>query len=168
MKVKFKKLHKDAVLLKYAREGDAGMDLITVTDPVVTEKYIEYKFGLSMEIPKGFAAFIFPRSSISKTDLELCNAVGIIDSGYRGEIQVRFNFNQITFDMIRHFIVDVNGTTYIDGQKIIKNYINRLTMYKKGDKIAQMIILPIPKIEPEWSDELSETVRGSGGFGSTD
>lgn len=139
MKVKFKKLHEDAVLPSYAKDGDAGLDMTAISfefgDGIVT-----YGTGLSAEIPSGHVGLIFPRSSVYKTDLTLSNCVGVIDSGYRGEIKAVFRDTD-------------------------KNGINKI--YFKGDRIMQMIIMPYPKIVPEWSDELSKTKRGSGGYGST-
>ena len=90
MKLNIKKLNKNAVIPTYAKEGDAGMDLV-ITDIKGENKYdITYGFGISIEIPEGFMGLVFPRSSIRKTDLVLSNSVGVIDSGYRGEIQVTF------------------------------------------------------------------------------
>jgi len=168
MKVKFKKMNEKAILPSYAKEGDAGLDLYPVEGPIFTEKYIEYDFGISVEIPKGFAGFLFSRSSISKTDLELCNSVGIIDSGYRGSIKARFNFNQFSLDFLQRFDIEVAGVTQYQRDKLIDKFMNKLSYFEEGKAILQLIIMPVPSIEPEWADELSETPRGSGGFGSTD
>lgn len=89
VQVKIKKLKKAAVVPKYAKPGDAGLDL-TATDVKSCEKYVEYGTGLAVEIPDGFAGFLLPRSSLSDYDLVLSNHVGLIDSGYRGEIKARF------------------------------------------------------------------------------
>ena len=89
MKLKIKKIHPDAVIPKYARPGDAGLDIVAIGKEI-TDKFIEYKTGLSLEIPEGHVCLIFPRSSISKKDLMLCNSVGVLDSGYRGELVFRF------------------------------------------------------------------------------
>jgi dUTP pyrophosphatase len=155
MKVKFKKLHEDAVLPSFAKPGDAGMDLTSVSDScsVISEDenlwyYVEYKTGLACEIPEGHVGLLFPRSSVSKTCLILANSVGVVDSGYRGEICLRFKVDAGTIGQTRppH---------------------TRPAKYKKGDKIGQLLIIPYPTIEPEFVDELSETERGAGGFGST-
>ena len=135
LKLKIKKIHPDAVIPKYAYEGDAGMDVIAV-DREITEDYIEYKTGLCFEIPDGYCMLVFPRSSISKKDLFLCNSVGLFDSSYRGELIIRFNKL---------------------GEKI----------YEIGERIAQIIILPYPKIEFKEVSELGETQRGEGGYGSS-
>ena len=136
MKVRIKKLNENAVIPTYAKEGDSGMDLV-ITDIKGENKYdITYGFGISMEIPEGFMGLVFPRSSIRKTDLILSNSVGVIDSGYRGEIQVTFK----------------------------KTGLNK---YEIGDRGAQLIIIPHPSIEFQEVEELTNTERGEGGFGST-
>ena len=90
MKVKIKKLHPKAVIPNYAKAGDAGMDLVITSIIGENKEDISYGFGISMEIPEGFLGLVFPRSSIRKYDLILSNAVGVIDSGYRGELQATF------------------------------------------------------------------------------
>ena len=139
MQVKIKKLHNNAVIPQYAKAGDAGMDLVATE---VTDGYgfsVTYGTGLAMEIPEGFVGLVFPRSSIRKYDLSLTNCVGVIDSGYRGEIQATFR-----------------KEAGIPSKR-----------YEVGDKIAQIIILPYPAIQFIETDELSDTERGEGGFGST-
>ena len=88
MILKIKKLNEEAVIPSYANIGDAGMDLTAVS---ITrgDRYIQYNTGLAVEIPAGYVGLLFPRSSISKKDQMLANSVGVIDSGYRGEIGVR-------------------------------------------------------------------------------
>jgi dUTP pyrophosphatase len=90
MKVNIKRLHENATIPFYAKESDAGMDLVITDIKGETEWDISYGFGISMEIPEGFMGLVFPRSSIRKTDLLLSNSVGVIDAGYRGEIQATF------------------------------------------------------------------------------
>jgi dUTP pyrophosphatase len=142
LKVKIKKLHPDAVIPKYAKPGDAGLDLVAIDDPELENYYgyVEYRTGLAIEIPEGYVGLIYPRSSISNVDLTLTNSVGVIDSGYRGEIRFRFK------------------VTFTKGNKEV---------YKRGDKIGQLIIMPYPKVELEQVEELSDSVRGSGAFGSS-
>ena len=99
VEVKIKKVHPDARIPKYAKPGDAGMDVVAVGKEV-TEKYVEYQTGLALEIPDGYVCLIFPRSSISKKDLTLCNSVGVLDSGYRGELILRFQkFGEDIYDV---------------------------------------------------------------------
>jgi dUTP pyrophosphatase len=136
MQVKIKKLSPEAVIPTYAKDGDAGMDLVITDIKGENKLFITYGFGISMEIPEGFMGLVFPRSSIRKTDLVLSNSVGVIDSGYRGEIQVTFK----------------------------KTGLNK---YEIGDRGAQIIIVPHPPIEFKEVDELTNTERGGGGFGST-
>lgn len=152
MKVKIKKLHPDAVIPSYAKKGDAGMDLTAVSNGEVTNQgTMMYKTGLSIEIPKGHVGLIFPRSSIFKSTGRMSNAVGVIDSGYRGELIFQFDMSIVEM-VIR-----------------LKKFRNEaeITPYKKGDRIGQLIIIPYPQIEFEEVDELSTTERGSGGHGST-
>lgn len=119
--------------------GDAGLDLVA-TSISFTDDFIEYGTNLAFEIPHGFVGLLFPRSSISKYDLNLCNSVGVIDSGYRGEVKLRF--------------------------KTTHNY-HPNKLYKVGDKVGQLVLVPFISPTLNIVDELTETKRGSGGFGST-
>ena len=141
MKVRIKKLSENAVIPTYAKSGDAGMDLVATSIISETDTQITFGIGLALEIPKGFVGLIFPRSSVRKTRLMLSNCVGVVDSGYRGELQATFN--------------KVNQNSIAEND------------YKVGDRIAQIMIIPHPPIEFEETDELSDTERGEGGFGST-
>ncbi len=170
MKVKFKKLHEAAVLPSYSKEGDAGMDLHAISRFVSTKKeneadYIEYGTGLSVEIPKGYVGLLFPRSSISKKDMILANSVGVIDSGYRGEITFRFKI-AATYDVIETVYADFVILKDIDENGEILNLFSQC-IYDIEDRVGQLIIIPYPEIETEWADELSQTQRGEGGYGST-
>jgi dUTP pyrophosphatase len=142
MKVKIKKLHPNAVIPTYAKEGDAGMDLVATSVISETHTQITYGLGVALEIPNGFVGLVFPRSSIRKTRLQLSNSVGVIDSGYRGELQATFN----------------KITTTLENQK---------NDYKVGDRVAQIMIIPHPSIDFQEVEYLSNTQRGEGGFGST-
>ena len=142
--VKVKKLHPDAVVPKYAKDGDAGMDLVATNIISNTTFDVTYGTGVAMEIPKGYVGLVFPRSSIRKTDLSLTNCVGVIDSGYRGEIQATFK--------------------KIFGKNDVR--LDELD-YNVGDRIAQIMIIPYPSVTFIEVDELSQTDRGEGGFGST-
>lgn len=90
MKVKIKKTREKVIIPKYAKSGDAGIDL-TAADKKIEEMWITYYTGLAMEIPKGYVGLLFPRSSVYKTGQRLANSVGVIDSGYRGEIMMKFS-----------------------------------------------------------------------------
>ena len=139
MKVGIKKLHPDAVIPKYAKPGDAGLDL-TATEIINDEGFqVTYGTGLALEIPLGYVGLIFPRSSVRNYQIDLSNCVGVIDSGYRGEIQFTFN-----------------KTGGVPSKK-----------YDVGERIGQIIILPYPEVEFVELDTLSNSERGEGGFGSS-
>lgn len=138
MKVKVKKLVDHAVIPSYSKPGDAGMDFTATTLEISAENQLwVYGTGIAIEIPKGYVGLVFPRSSIANKQLRLSNSVGVIDSGYRGEIKFKF---------------DCNDPRY---------------KYNIGDRIGQLIIIPYPSIELEEVEELSESVRGDSGYGST-
>ncbi len=142
--VKFRKLVSEAVTPRYAQAGDAGMDL-TATSFRITETFMEYGTGIAVEIPYGHVGLLFPRSSITKAPqgVSLKNSVGVIDSNYRGEILVRF---ELPYPGIKPYgIIPV-----------------------VGDKVAQLLVIPYPKVHLEEVQELSDSNRGEGGFGSTD
>lgn len=142
MQVRFKKLHEDAVIPAYAKPGDAGLDLTAISVDLDKE-ILTIGTGLAVEIPFGYVGLVFPRSSVYKMDLSLANCVGVIDSGYRGEIMCKF---RVHFDA---------------------NLFRNAMFYKPGDRVAQLLIMPYPAIEPVEVAELSQTARGEGGFGSS-
>lgn len=139
MQVKIKKTHKNAVIPSYAKDGDAGLDLTAVDFRTDEQGNYVYDTGIALEIPKGYVGLVFPRSSIADKELLLTNSVGVIDSGYRGSIKAKFK--------------PTNNTN--------------TNIYKVGDRIAQLIILPYPQINFEEVEKLSETERGDKGYGST-
>ena len=142
MQVKIKKLNPNAIIPSYAKVGDAGMDMVATRIINETLDSITYGTDIALEIPQGFVGLIFPRSSIRKTHLHLSNSVGVIDSGYRGELQATFK--------------KIQG---------ISN--NALDNYKVGDRIMQIMIIPHPTVDFVEVEELNNTERGEGGFGST-
>jgi dUTP pyrophosphatase len=89
LEIKIKKINENAIIPKYAHIGDAGMDVVAVGKEI-NKSFIEYRTGLSFEIPKNYVLLIFPRSSVSNKDLILSNCVGVLDSSYRGELIIRF------------------------------------------------------------------------------
>lgn len=143
MKLQFKKLHPDAIIPRYATKGAACFDLHALKDGLVpldgTHKTDTLRTGLAVEIPEGYAMLIYSRSGHGfKHDVRLANCVGVIDADYRGELMVK-----LTMDEDGYFVVN------------------------KGDRIAQAMIVPAPQWQIIEADELSETERGTGGFGST-
>lgn len=142
MKVKIKKLNDKAVMPTKAHATDAGFDLYCTSKEIDWgRRQLVCHTGLAFEIPEGYVGLLFPRSSLSNKPLMMANSVGVIDSGYRGEVTAEFNITDTRYSAFSH--------------------------YQEGDKIAQMIIIPYPEIEFEWADSLSETDRGTGGHGST-
>ena len=167
MKVRIKKLVPEAVAPHKAFESDAGFDLVATSYEFErkTGNFV-YGTGLAFEIPEGYVGLLFPRSSISKGDLALTNAVGVIDSHYRGEVTLKFKSTIRTVSLWsliklaltrKKNINDVSLSIINNGEKF----------YHIGDRIGQIIILPYPEIEFEEADELSRTDRGTGGYGST-
>ena len=140
MKVKIQKTHPNGKIPTYATDGSGAFDFYSAEDVVVHENYAKaINLGVAMEVPDGHVLLLFPRSSIGKnTWLRMANSVGVIDSDYRGTI---------------HALYENAGW-------------EDCFVYS-GERIAQGIIVPIPKVEFEEVEELSTTERGEGGFGST-
>lgn len=142
MKVRIKKLNEKAVIPTKAHATDAGFDLYCTSREVNWKKrQLVCHTGLAFEIPEGYVGLLFPRSSVSNKPLMMANSVGVVDSCYRGEVTAKFNITDTRQSAFSH--------------------------YQEGDRIAQMIIIPYPEIEFEEADSLSESDRGTGGYGST-
>ena len=137
----FQRLDPDAALPTRAHPGDAGLDLQAAVDVVVTPgERAMVGTGLAVAIPEGYAGLVLPRSGLaSRHGLTLANAPGLIDAGYRGEV-----------------IVAVVNLDREEAVRIVR-----------GDRIAQLVVVAMPDVAPGWVDELPETHRGDGGFGST-
>lgn len=142
MEVRIKKLSEKAVIPTYGSEFSAGADLYACLDEAVTIEpgnTLLIKTGLAMEIPEGYAGLIYARSGLaSKKGLAPANKVGVVDADYRGEIMVALH-----------------------------NHSNTAAIVEPDERIAQMVIAPFLKAEYTVAEELSDTVRGAGGFGST-
>ena len=142
MKVRIKKIDDRAVVPTYGSEYSAGADLYAILDegleiPPHTTSFVHT--GISLEIPEGYCGLIFARSSMgAKRGLAPANKVGVIDADYRGEVMVALH-----------------------------NHSDSIATVEPGERVAQLAIVPFLKAEFEVSDELSDTVRGTGGFGST-
>ena len=146
LKVRFKKLVEDAVIPTYKTVGAAGMDITAIrTEAIDYGNQLKAYTGIAVEIPKGYVGLLFPRSSVVTTNNRLGNCVGVIDSDYRGEITFVFDN------------VDVNGD-------LISDYDYN---YQAKDRVGQLVILPFPKVELEEVEELSDSERGTGGYGHT-
>lgn len=140
MKIHFKKLVQTAQKPKFGKPGDAGADLVATSVDFSRKNQVVYGTGIAVEIPEGMVGLVFPRSSVRNYDLSMANSVGVIDSGYRGEIMVTFN---------------------------VLNLHTVENSYQVGDRIAQLIIIPVPLAKYVEVEELSETQRGQQGHGST-
>lgn len=135
LNIKIKKVRQEAVIPTKAHATDAGYDLYA-SSCHYENGLVCYGTGIAVEIPEGYVGLVFPRSSIANTHLALSNSVGVIDSGYRGEIKAKFR---------------KGGTRG----------------YNVGDRIAQLIIIPYPEVVFEEVDELADSDRGIGGYGSS-
>lgn len=165
LNVKIKKLTQDAVVPKYATKDSACFDLVASEDVVITPgATVAVPTGLAVEVPQGYRMTIYPRSGISlKTPLRMANSVGVVDADYRGEVRVLLHNTAertayVTADAIT---LDMQYAS-LDQQVPIGTFLIR-----KGDRIAQAAIEKIEQCEFQVVDELSDTERGQGGFGST-
>jgi dUTP pyrophosphatase len=172
MKVYIKKIE-GVVLPQRGSDLSAGYDIVATSDPKIVGggdfasshkriDYIEYETNLFIA-PSMVTThtLIHPRSSISKYNLVLANSIGLVDNDYRGMVICRFKYIWQPEDFT---IIDKDNTHLIT----LFGYINRDKIYKKGDKIAQLVFEPTIQVEFEIVDDLTQTQRGEGGFGSTD
>jgi len=141
MRLEFRRLDPQVPLPSTAHEGDAGLDLRAWADLVVDPgRRAMIPTGLAVAIPEGHAGLVLPRSGLaSRTGLTLANAPGLIDSGYRGELTI--------------------AVVNLDRVEPVK--------ISRGDRIAQLVVVPFVPVEPIAVDELAATTRGEAGFGST-
>lgn len=191
LRVKIKKLVPEAVIPTYAKDGDMGMD-VTATS-VEYDRELDcfiYHTGLAFELPKGYGMLIFPRSSNRKTNCYMANHVGILDSGYRGELLLCFKYKDSVLSILSSFRSDkfieriANNLETKDVKRLamaliktsndiinddleLNNFMGNFAPYKVGDRIGQIVIVPYPTVEFEETDTLSESERGTGGHGST-
>ena len=142
MKVKIKKLNENAIIPTYGTGYSAGADFYALLDSTVEIAPHETTFihtGISVEIPEGYCGLIFARSSMgAKRGLAPANKVGVIDADYRGEVMVALH-----------------------------NHSEKIATVEPGERVAQLAIVPFLKAEFEEADDLTDTTRGAGGFGST-
>lgn len=191
LEVKFKKLVPEAVTPSKAHPTDAGFDLTATSRVFDEDGNATYGFGLAVEIPAGYMGLIFPRSSIAVRDLALSNSIGVIDSSYRGEIKAKFKPTLLFIDRDiapAHVDIDEDGVAhfkdsdqtdirtqqvsfhgrdgnYPDVQEGCSPFPPRV--YRVGERIAQLVIMPYPEVKFVESWELSDSDRGTGGYGST-
>lgn len=139
MKIKIKKINPFAIAPTKAHATDAGFDLYATSKTYDNDNNVVYGCGLAFEIPDGYMGLVFPRSSNANKSLLLSNSVGVIDAGYRGEVTAKFK----------------------------RLYPISQGEYAIGERFAQLIVMPIPAVEFEEAEELSESERGVGGYGSS-
>lgn len=139
MKIKVKRLNELAMLPTKAHATDAGFDLYATSKTYDNDNNVVYGCGLAFEIPDGYMGLVFPRSSNAKKSLLLSNSVGVIDAGYRGEVTAKFK----------------------------RLYPISQGEYAIGERFAQLIVMPIQAVEFEEAEELSESERSVGGYGSS-
>lgn len=182
IEIKIKKLSENAVIPKYAIDGDVGMDLTAIDVEYDEEKdmYI-YHTGISIESPKHYGVLIFPRSSNRNTDAYICNHVPVIDTAvYRGEIMICFKNRDSLEQIALKEEMDELLTSlrvYRDPSDAVEEAYKaydkakedpmKYAPYKVGDRICQMVVIPYPNVLFKETDELSKTERGEKGFGST-
>ncbi|WP_422388004.1 dUTP diphosphatase [Brevibacillus borstelensis] len=166
--VKVKRMHPDAVIPQYATAGAAGFDLVAVEDVVIAPgETVKVRTGLAFELPPGYELQIRPRSGVSaKTKLRVANAPGTVDADFRGEVCVLIENTEEdddSQDPWTNYLRTVNGSEISDDDQYpFGSYIVR-----KYDRIAQGIIAEVPRASFIVTDELTETERGEGSFGST-
>jgi dUTP pyrophosphatase len=160
--------HPDAVAPSYSREGDAALDMVAVSREYVIKPekevtYLEYDTGIKMAIPEGYVGLVFCRSSNSDKDLSLCNAVGVIDPNYRGTVKARFKIRnaQIRVGDVRLKGNKMYAESAFGGDDL------SFPIYEVGDRIVQLLVIENPKVNVNVVDELEDTNRGEGGFGSS-
>jgi dUTP pyrophosphatase len=162
MNVKVKRIHPDAVLPKFAHEGDAGFDLVASEDVIIEPgETVRVPTGLAIELPPGYELQVRPRSGVTlKTKLRV--QLGTVDSNYRGEIGVIVD----NIAQAYHFLY---GFAYgLDGRETrIKDAAKGTYLIRKGDRIAQAVINAVPTVNFTKVAELTDTTRGESGFGST-
>lgn len=158
--VRIKRLNDLAVIPTYAHASDAGLDLVATSKEYDELCNVVYGTGIAVEIPEGYVGLVFPRSSNAKKCLWLTNHVGVIDSGYRGEIKLKYRSSVISSPHFLNAIREFFGFTP-------KYNVVATEEYAIGDKIGQLIIMPYPKVNFNEVDFLFPSDRGEGGYGST-
>ena len=141
LELRFKRLNADATLPRIARPGDAGLDLASAVDVVVGPgERAMVPTGVAVVVPEGHAGLVLPRSGLaSREGLTLANSPGLIDAGYRGEVTC--------------------AVVNLDRERPVE--------IRRGDRIAQLVVVAVPAVEPVWVEELPASERGAGGFGSS-
>jgi len=158
------KLMDGAPLPRHAKPGDAGMDLTTREKvSLAPGETVTVGTGVAVEIPDGYVGLVFPRSGLGARGINLSNCVGVIDSGYRGEIKVPLHNNHHVDNVLVNMGEDVFGAEF---PLRVKLKGESMTV-ERGERVAQLVVVPVVQVECMQVDELSDSERGSGGFGSS-
>lgn len=176
LNIKIKKLNEKAVIPSYSKPGDMGMDLTAISwEYDINRDCYVYHTGLAFELPKGYGMLIFPRSSNRNTEAYMTNHVGVLDSGYRGELLVCFK-NRTSSNLhecvnkLGYVVGNISNPSQNDLIESARKHFDAVKAgcpYNEGDRIAQIVILPYPMINFVEVEELSKTERGEGGHGHT-
>ena len=160
--VPFRRVNPDAPTPTYAHEGDAGMDLCATEDvTLLPGEWQKVGSGIACAIPKGFVGLVVPRSGMGCKGLVLKNGIGVIDSTYRGEISMPLLNNNPTH------VYFPSDDTMGGGYECYEENFDAIIHIHKGDRVAQLLIVPVAQANMVESDTLNDTERGEGGFGST-
>jgi dUTP pyrophosphatase len=168
MKIKFKKIHPNAVLPKQGSEHACGWDVVCTEIIELDKDCVQCKLGWAAEIPIGYKLVLVPRSSFTKYKWIQQNSPGQGDADFRGEYS--YVFRAIPTNVYIDLGEDSNGDYYHPRMVAVVDSVRMEypdSPYKVGERIGQVFIEKVIELEPEWVDELSETVRNEGGFGST-
>ena len=141
MKLNVKRLTDTAKIPTYAHEGDACFDIYSDGTHQLAQHWSTHRTGLKFEIPRGYAMMIYSRSGMAfKSDVRLANCVGVVDSGFVGEVMVKLSSDSRCIGALA---------------------------FRQGDRIAQAMLIPVPAVWFEEVDDMADTERGDGGFGSS-
>lgn len=174
MIIRYRKMEEGAKTPYKKFDVDAGFDLTAIWKEE-TDKYIEYGTGIAFEIPVGFVGLLFPRSSITKGDLILKNSVGVVDASYRGEI--KFRYAKYHHDLFVEKVYDRNSFNFVNTKEdtsLPEDWINvnhtsfrKPDYYEIGDRCGQIVFMELPKVDLLQAAELTDTERGTKGYGSS-
>lgn len=155
MEIKIKRLSEKAIVPTKAFQTDAGFDMTAISMEYDVYGNVVYGFGWAFDIPEGYVGLLFPRSSCSHYDMSMPNSIGVIDAGYHGEVKAKYRPTST---------MPVRGSQ-TDCVEVYNS--NKSDIFKVGDKVAQMVIVELPKVNFTEVEELPQSARGEGGWGHT-
>lgn len=168
MKLKFHKFLEDAKLPTRAHEDDAGLDMYAAESKTITPKDCTVRLGVGVDIPRGYVGLLLPRSSMNKRGV--ATLLGVIDSGYTGEVKTAFFPAKPEETSVR---IEPNPPIEPNPQAVVVEYCGIISQFcsfnidiHKGERVCQLVVVPIMCVDACWDTEKEEE-RGSDGFGST-